>query len=112
MTHHTGATDERDAATLTKNPAVVPVDFRNVVNNLDEENQDEISEYVVDIDTHYALLVRATTPETAVAKAVLHTIDPEEDGTVTEVSRDVHTCVHTGIEGCEHEEHEEHEGAE
>lgn len=115
MTHHeTAAQKPGHTATPTaakpSDTPIFPIDFRHAVNNLDEEDQDEIEEYVVDIDIHQAFLVRATTPETAIAKAVLHTIDPEEDGTVTEVSRDVHTCVHTGIDDCG--EHEEHEGAE
>lgn len=76
-----------------------------------EDGSDE--EYLVDVETHVAVLVQATTPETASAKAVLHTIAPERDGSVTEVSRSVHTCVHSGNEDCEdgcgHDEPEGHQ---
>lgn len=68
------------------------------------------NEFLVDVETHVAVLVRATTPETAVAKAVLHTIEPELDGSVTEVGRNVHTCVHSGLDdGEECDQHGEHE---
>lgn len=96
-------------STTPPTPTVVPVDFRNVGNNIGEEDQDGANEYVVDIDTHQSFFVRASTPETAIARAVLHTIDPEENGEVTEVGRDVHTCVHSGIDDEEHEGHKEHE---
>ena len=105
----------------TTNAAPMPADiFRPPVEPLsvwpkkeENDNDDEaetpgMDEYLVDVETHTALLVRATTPETAAAKAVLHTLEPETDGSVTEVARDVHTCVHSGIddEECDHEEHD------
>jgi hypothetical protein len=72
------------------------------------EEQDE-NEFLVDVETHVTVLVQATTPETAAAKAVLHTIAPETDGSVTEVARNVHTCVHSGLEDGEQcDQHGEH----
>ena len=78
-----------------------------------EEKQDETpegeNEFVVDVETHVTVLVQATTAETAAAKAILHTIDAEEDGSVSEVGRNVHTCVHSGMDDSEScDQHGEH----
>lgn len=94
-----GVADERPLPPITEFPMMI------------ETKAPEDSEYVVDIETHVTVLVQATTPETAAAKAVLHTIEPEEDGAVTEVGRNVHTCVHSGMDdsaNCDqHGEHNE-----
>ena len=93
-------------------PPMVPPDMPvratpNTNGNGHDGEEDEEREYLVDIDTHQALLVRATTPETAVAKAVLYTIESDDED-VTEVARDVHTCAHSGISDneCDHEDEE------
>lgn len=83
-------------------PKVVDFPLRDAV---EEESPARENEYVVDVETHVSVLVQATTPETASAKAVLHMVEPEEDGSVTEVARSVHTCVHSGMDdsdSCDH----------
>ena len=66
------------------------------------EDDEEKSEYLVDIETHHAILVVALNVEEAAAKALLGNYD--EDLTV--VGHDVHVCVHSGISDneCDHEE--------
>ena len=102
MTHHDQIADTV-ARVQTPVVDVFPVRPENGQDDYEGE------EYLVDIDTHQTVLVRATTPETAIAKAVLHTIEPEEDGAVTEVARDVHTCIHTGMDDEDHVGHEAEE---
>ncbi len=92
----------------TEPPPPTVVDFP-LQQTTEQESQED--EYVVDVETHVSMLVQATTPEEAAAKAVLHTVDAEKDGSVTEVGRSVHTCVHSGLEesdSCDqHGEHNE-----
>lgn len=105
-TDHT-ATKAGDPTAVNEKAGHVITEFPMMVEK-PPENEDE---YVVDVETHVSMLVQATTPEMAAAKAVLHTVDPEEDGSVTEVGRTVHTCVHSGLEesdSCDqHGEHNE-----
>lgn len=98
----------------TAQPTVVPLDFEMPVQKDPDKNGNGhdaggTEEYLVDVEIHTSLVVHATSLETAVAKAILYTSDGEDDS-VTEVGRDVHTCIHTGLDSddeCDHEEHEE-----
>ena len=69
------------------------------------EDEEEKSEYLVDIETHQSILVVALNVEEAAAKALLGNYD--EDLTI--VGHDVHVCVHSGISDneCDHEEESE-----
>ena len=87
-------------------PSLAPTDIHQEVNNV-IDGQGTQGEYLVDVETHQSFLVRATTPEEAIAKAVLQNADPDE--AVTEIGRDVHVCVHGGND---HEEFEGDEGEE
>lgn len=104
-------TQEHDTADAARTPGsnvqtpVGPLDIWPEMEDAIGANSDGMNEYLVDVETHTVLLVKATTPETAASKALLHTIEPDDEN-VTEVARDVHTCVHTGIEdgACDHDE--------
>ncbi len=65
--------------------------------------EDEESEYLVDIDTHHAILVVARSVDEAAAKALS---DEDDNGRTTTVAHDVHVCVHSGISSneCDHED--------
>ena len=67
--------------------------------------EDEESEYLVDIETHSAILVVARNVEEAAAKALTGDGDTQQ----VVVSHDVHVCVHSGISAneCDHEEEAE-----
>ena len=67
------------------------------------DSESEEREFLVDIDTHHAILVTAMNVDEAIAKA-LH--DDADDMRTTVVSHDVHVCVHSGISDneCDHKE--------
>ncbi len=95
----TGMGGERPLPPITEFPMMVEK----------QAPEGEEDKYVVDVETHVSVLVQATSPEAAAAKAVLHMVDAEEDGSVTEVGRDVHTCVHSGLDESENcDQHGEH----
>ncbi len=94
----TGMGGERPLPPITEFPVLV-----------EQKVPEDENEYVVDVETHVTVLVQATSAETAAAKAVLHTIDAEENGSVSEVGRNVHTCVHSGMDDSEScDQHGEH----
>lgn len=70
-----------------------------VKEGMGDENAE--SEYLVDIETHHAILVVARSVDEAAAKA----LNGEDDAQIV-VAHDVHVCVHSGISGneCDHEE--------
>ncbi len=83
-------------------------EFPMMVTKEDPTSEGE-DEYVVDVETHVSMLVQATSPEAAAAKAVLYMVETEEDGSVSEVGRNVHTCVHSGLDESEEcDQHGEH----
>lgn len=100
MTHHdqnAGASGRPPCATIERFP-VQPQ------NHQDDEGEGD--EYLVDIDTHHAILVRATSADEAAAKAL--TGNPEgSDLDMTTVAHDVHVCVHSGIGDSECDGHDE-----
>lgn len=110
----TGGTPPADSNVATATPSVVPVDFKLPLraasdNNGNGHDGGDEEEYLVDVEIHTSFVVKALTPETAAAKAVLYTIE-SDDESVVEVGRDVHTCVHAGLDSdseCDHEEREE-----
>ena len=72
---------------------------------LGDDYEGKESEYLVDIDTHHAILVVARSVDEAAAKA----LSSEDDIRQTTVAHDVHVCVHSGISDneCDHENGEE-----
>ncbi len=90
-------------------PSLPPItEFPMMVEKKQAPDEKE-DEYVVDVETHVSMLVQATSPEAAAAKAVLYMVEAEEDGSVSEVGRNVHTCVHSGLDESEEcDQHGEH----
>ncbi len=67
--------------------------------------EDDEQEFLVDIDTHHAVLVVAADVDEAIAKV----LSGEDDMSQTVVAHDVHVCVHSGISDneCDHAEEAE-----
>ncbi len=101
MTQH-----DQQVDTGTKQPVGGPLNVFPLQPESDQDDGDEWTEYLVDIDTHHTLLVRACSVEDAAAKAL--TGNPHgSDFDLHTVAHDVHVCVHSGIdddEECDHEE--------
>ena len=72
----------------------------------ESDPEGEEREFLVDIDTHQAILVTATNVDEAIAKALN---DEADDMRTTVVAHDIHVCVHSGISDneCDHEEEAE-----
>ena len=71
----------------------------------DPEEESEFSEFLVDIETHSAIVVIARNVEEAATKA----LSDDDDIQQVIVSHDVHVCVHSGISDneCDHKEEAE-----
>ena len=69
------------------------------------DSENEYSEYLVDIETHSAILIIARNVEEAATKALSNDDDIQQ----VIVSHDVHVCVHSGISDneCDHKEEAE-----
>lgn len=103
MTHH-----NPNAGATGRPPCVIEQFPVKPQNNQDEGGEDE---YLVDIDTHYAILVRATSADDAAAKALTGNQEGS-DFDMTTVAHDVHVCVHSGIDDNDCDGHDGEEGAE
>lgn len=104
MSHHDQSTAAGRAPSAVFDPPFrPPMDINLGEVRFSTEAQEEGPEYLVDIETHQTILVRhATSPEEAIAKAVTGNPDGS-DLDLSEVGRDVHVCVHAGLDEDEEE---------
>lgn len=104
MTQHEQSTAAGRAPSAVLDPPFrAPVDMNLGEVRLTTEAREEGPEYLVDIETHQTILVRhATSPEHAIAMAVTGNPDGS-DFDLDEVGRDVHVCIHTGLDEDEEE---------
>ncbi len=93
--------NQHDELSRAPGPAVIE---QFPVGPQDDQDAGEGDEYLVDIDTHYAILVRATSVDDAAAKALTGHLNSDFD--MATVAHDVHVCAHSGISEneCDHDE--------
>ena len=86
------------------------MDIHREATEIANSGDDDKEEFVVSVETADVLIVRAASPEEALAMAVTGNPDGS-DMDMEYVAHDVHACVHTGEEhkheGDEHEHDEE-----
>lgn len=97
--HDTGKTGRSVQTALHPPSAHRPgiVDIHRAADEIVSSRGDDTEEFVVSVEVYDVLLVRAKSPEEALAKAVTGNPDGS-DLDMDYVTHDVHACVHSGEE--------------